>query len=360
MRYFLSDNSLKIHVDNPRSERPQVKDVPELLVLRADQIKMVVEATFRKMIGKEFKSQTLCVDIVLRSLGRFLKWSKLEELPRTFGEWQFFVSQWALWHISNRDSSMTLDGRCGVWNSTIRPWIEFLVDEDHIPLGILIPNFKLPKQVVANSSKPLIAASAPKSTYKGSVKKLDNTLAGPIFWKADVEYLDEFLAQLKEKDCVLGETLDDYWFRLVADFRKGKQMTKLVSDAEFMLRRERNDWKERLSPGLRRKTVVTAPTHPNGAAWTLRIIGHFLAVGQDLNCIGPHALRAHPAFNSNFARVMPSINPFIDATHLHSHQIAHTSGYHIVMRFLGILSSLDIAVAIAIIIREHPHLNPES
>jgi hypothetical protein len=360
MRYLLSDNSLTIHVDNPRSPRPQVKAVPELLVLPAEQITIVLEATFRKLHGKEFKTRIQCVDVVLRSLGRFLKWSKQKELPRTFGEWQFFLSQWALWHISNPHSSMTLENRCDVWNDQICPWIEFLVNDDLIPLGLTIPDLRLPRQAVSGTSKPSIAGSSPVSVYKRNPKNMDNTLAGPILWAADVEYLDEFLAQLKGKDRVLADALDDYWSRLVADFRKGKQMMKLVSTDELLNRCEKNDWKEKVFLGLRRKTLVASPSHPNGAAWVLKIIEHRMTAEQDLNCIGLQALREHPAFLTTFARVPLSVKPFADATQLLSHQIENLSSYLLVMRFMGLLSSLDIAVAIAILIREHPNLNPES
>jgi hypothetical protein len=360
MRYFLSDNSLTIHVDNPRSPRPQVKAVQELLVLPAEQITILLEATFRKLTGNEFKTRIQCVDVVLRPLGRFLKWSKLNELPRTFNEWQFFLLQWSLWHISNSGSSMTLESRCDVWNDAIRPWIEFLVNEDLIPQGMTIPDLKLPRQVVTGSSKPSIGSSSPRSVYKQNPKNLDNTLAGPILWKADVAYLDEFLAQLKEKDRVLADVLDDYWFRLVADFRKGKQLRELVSTDELLNRYEKNDWKEKVFPGLRRKTLVASPSHPNGDAWVLKIIDHQMTVEEDLNCIGIHALREHPAFLASFAKVTSSVKPFVDATHLLSHQIENLSSYLLVMRFTGLLASLDIAVAIAILIREHPNLNPES
>lgn len=361
MRYFLTESSLTVHVDNPRSNVPQVKNLPELLILPEEQIRLVLDATLRKAVGKGFHTQSHYIYVFLRPLGRFLKWSKLNQLPSDFGEWQFFLCQWALWHISNDESSMALESRCTNWNSVICPLIGFFVDEDIIPLGVSIPNLKLPKEVVTGLSKPTIGLHSPTSTYKHSEpKKVDNTLAGPLFWKDDVTYLDEFLARLKEKDEILGKVLDDYWFRLVADYRKGKKVIKEISDEEFASRLSKNDWKEKIFPGLRAKTLVTSPYHPRCAAWTLQILQRFLVSEDKLSCINAAHLRKHPAFLTYFAREWSSAKPFMDLSKLKPHQLACTDSYLIITRMLGLLNCLDMSVAMALLIREHPNFNPES
>jgi len=197
---------------------------------------------------------------------------------------------------------------------------------------------------------------------------INKTLAGPIFWHTDAEYLDEIEITLRHRDKVLADTLDDYWLRLVRDYRSGKKMLKQITEADWQQRERSGNWHVPFSfingTGIKceQKRVLASPKHPDGHIWALRLMRQELINSDDTKCLQAKRLQQHPAVMGAFL----ASNTQTPLTHLQSTstlspaQYAQLSAKKLYLRFLGVLTHCDMAIAMALLIREHANLTPDS
>ncbi|USX15334.1 hypothetical protein NHH88_05975 [Oxalobacteraceae bacterium OTU3CAMAD1] len=188
---------------------------------------------------------------------------------------------------------------------------------------------------------------------------------GPIFWTTDGDALEKIQQIMASRDETLAKLLHDYLVRSVRDYRTGRNLIRgkqaWIKNCESM-----QAWKpeddEIGSIGGYRPELVTHPSVPGSVANTVAVLSLILKTSADVDCLSAKALQVHPAFHTRFAhkRSAIALQQIRSMSALTDHQFEAQTALTLFMRFVGVLSPLDIAVACAILIREHPNFNPES
>ncbi|MGR5143574.1 hypothetical protein ACQKPX_18100 [Photobacterium sp. DNB23_23_1] len=386
MEFVQQGNSLTALIANPRKTEPHQCDISPLLILHEEDRNIILNATRRRSIAMACSTQICDVSSILRPFGQYLEWEiSLHNngecrLPTTFEGWQHLVLQFGLWYISRPNTEASLETLCHDGQSKIRPWLEFLQEEGQIPLGVILPDFNLPKELTNHGSAKkttLLGEQSLKPSHENEpVEKikdpLNKTLAGPIFWHSDAEYLDQVEATLRNRDQILANSLDDYWLRLVQDYRKGQKMLKQITADDWLFREQNALWKDTFERTIIDKTgrqyqkqssmVLTSSAHPEGHIWLLRMMQQQLDYSRDPECLEPKIFRQHPATTARLLECSKStpIYPLLNESTLSPMQAELLTSGQLYHRFLGLLNNTDMAVAMAILIREHANLTPEA
>lgn len=378
MRFVKKDGLLTVHLVNPRSTTPTVCELYELGRIQSATVELIVQAFRRRLEGSPYHTQKNKVRYVLRPLGVFLATRRVKGeahvIPCDFSGWQSLLCDYSIWWLTRADSVASLATRCTAWEKRARPFFEYLQEEGILPLGLVIPALKLPKEKIRfNPQKPKLLGESPavavSEIHQVEKAPIDKTLAGPIFWLGDAEYLDEIEGIMRSRDDILGAALDDYFLKLVQDYRTGRRLLRRISDSEWQERVSSNEW----IYGYARRNGVSfvrganpiplcAPLNPDGHLFLLKLIQHMLREAKTASDISLTKIRRHPAVNTTClkrAKQTP-IAPLRQLTMLTGDQVRQLSIAALVWRFTGILSLVDMAVAMAILIREHANVTPEA
>ncbi|WP_431474576.1 hypothetical protein RVM24_18965 [Marinobacter sp. KM021] len=380
MNFVRINGLLVVHLKDPRSTKPSTRELYELGKVNDPVVERIIEAFKRKLIGSPFRSQVNGLGCFLRPLGVFLNsWiadSSKKTVAFDLASWQACVCDFAVWWLVRDDSKATLATRCGVWQRVVIPFFEYLQEEDVLPFGLVFPKLKLPKeQTSSNPQQPKLIGESPAMAVseEHAIEKapLDRTLAGPVFWRADAEYLDEIETTLRERDAMLASALDDYWLKLIKDYRTGWRLKRQISDVEWHAQEAAGDWaygyytKAGITfddPKVGRRMPLCTPLNPRGHVWLLRFLQHFLLGLEDAKDFNLKAIQTHPAVCVScfkHPRRTP-IEPLRRLTALSNEQFDVIPTAAFFWRFFGLLSMLDMAVAITILIREHANWTPEA
>lgn len=360
MKFEIDTVSIIALVEDPRRNEPSRLDVSQLIVIPEAMLCHLLDISVRYCTGKKASSQRAFVTHGLRQFGRYLHSDVAKDyLPRDLYEWEFLTLQFGLWYISNQSSSSKLETRCSNWQAIICPWLQFLQEEGWLPLGVTWPNLKLPSETVpfgVTKRTHLLGELTTRETADNNFTKyLDKTIIGPVFWRSDAEYLDEVEKKLRQHDKILSGVLIDYWRKLVLDYRTGKRLLSYINEQKWMSA-ERERWR------YKSNRYLTSPSNIDGHIWTLRFLRQQIDRTNDLNCLTTHTLRAHPAVAYEFLKQerATAYKPLISLSSLTEAQSVFFSPRHVFNRFLGVLNNIDFSVALAILISEHPNLNPSS
>jgi len=368
MQFEYTHTQLFAILNNPRSTDPIKICVSNLLRLPSTFLKDLLTATENFSTGFRFRTKQSLVYQALRGFADFLEVHELEIPLTNLWDWQILVSEFVWWFLSRGSSKAKLKSRVSIWQKIVRPWLEFLILEGVIPTGLIICNLKLPSE---NSS----AGTALKATVLGesvadSVIKneqiikqsyVDKTLAGPIFWHSSEEYLDEIENSLRTRNTALKVILNDHWLKLVKDYRRGMMLMKKIPEDIFISRKYSGNWKIANSVPQRRNLYLTSPNVPLASSWILRLMKDEIENGDKTNCVSRASLSVHDAFAYDYCSISGTgIVEIKNSTSLNEHQQKYYSSSQLFERFLGILNSLDMSVALAILIQEHPNFTPEA
>jgi len=378
MDFVKKDGLLTVHVDNQRSTAPTACELHQLGLIQNPIVERVLQAFRKKVLGSPYNTQINNVVTILRPFGVFLNLRKVRGdanvVPSDFSSWQLFICDYSIWWLTRADSVASLSTRCTKWERMVRPFFEYLQEEGVLPLGLVIPALKLPKeQVCFSAQKPKLLGEQPAVAVRENQKinkiPIDKTLAGPIFWRADAEYLDEIEHIMRRRDTALGDALEDYWLKLVKDYQTGRRLLRKVSESEWNRRVDSNDWiygyhrRNGISFVSGAKVItLTSPRNPDGHLYLLKLVQHMLDEACEVNDFSQSKIREHPATPScclKGDRQTP-VAPLERLTALTEHQVGQLPKAAFIWRFAGILTVLDMAIAMAILIREHANLTPDA
>ncbi len=386
MQFIHQGNSLTVLVANPRKIEPERSDISALLILQTEERNSLLNATRQYAVGKSYRTQHHYVSSILRPLGHYLHWDtslyhkNVCRLPNTFESWQRLVLQFGLWYISRPDTKASLETLCKDMQGKVRPWLEFLQEEGLIPLGVILPDVNLPEEQgrYRSPKNPRLLGEQParpirQDDHIEKVKEpLDKTIAGPIFWHTDAEYLDEVETTLRKRDQILANVLDDYWLKLVRDFRCGQKMLQQITAEDWYLREQNVNWKDDVTITVVGKKssqyqkqvrrILVSKKHVKGHLWGLRMMQQQLEHSNDPQCLVTKKLCQHPATTNRFLINSDStpIDSLRNASALLPQQVELLSPAKLFHRFLGLLNATDMAVAMALLLREHSNLTPEA
>lgn len=355
---------LTILLDNPHQKSVHKMDISSLCVLPFDDIKRLIDATDRQLKGKGYRTQRGCLGMVVSRLGVYMQQRGITSLPRSYNSWQYMIFDWYAWYLSHGGSTASIEVRVLNWNFRVNPWLRGLCEEGLLPLGVVLPGNKFPDESVRDGS-PMRPDLIGVESVQPTERPINKTIAGPVFWRNDIEYLDEIEILLRQRNGLLAQVVDDHLLRLVKDFRCGRNLMRQVSDASLLDRLSRSCW-HAPATGLPKFSShnqrVTNPRMPNSDAWVLRVMGHLLETGDSDACLSTNKLRSHPALTVNFLNLKDytAVGEICSKTSLRDDQLDRVQWRLLYMRFLGVLLPVDMAVACCILIQEHPNLNPES
>ncbi|MCF8981992.1 hypothetical protein GIW46_27765, partial [Pseudomonas syringae] len=105
-----------------------------------------------------------------------------------------------------------------------------------------------------------------------------------------------------------------------------------------------------------------SPMNPEGHIWALQIMRNAISRSDDIYCISTSVICQHPALNARFITEssqtpLQGLNEWCS---LDKAQLALLKPYQLYARFLGVLTVTDMAVAVAILLQEHPNFTPEA
>lgn len=365
MRIEISQVKVVAYLENPDRQADHAVDLSSLRHLLPALIRRILDATQARIEGKRYKTQAAYLRSSVVTFGRFLQLRGICSLPIHLDECQALILDFYIWYLSTGHYKATLVTRTRSWDQTISGWLCMLGEEGVLPRGLMIPKTTLPRLVVANGT-----ALWPRSIGDGPAVSTNSapvgrTLYGQIFWTTDVDAIEEIEQVMRSRIESLSKYCDDYWHRTVKDFHVGLKLIRSKSEwikarASTQLWGPDNDALDCLKcfrPGL-----ATHPNVPGSEAATLAILGYILRTSNDVSCLSAKSLSCHPAFCSRFARkrAFSSQDLLYELSSLTKNQLELQTVMSMYLRFLGVLSPLDIAVACAILIQEHPTLNPES
>ena len=294
--------------------------------------------------------------------GYFLQEHQIIALPKSFSDWQIHVLKWLSWYLSYNQATHQLKYRVRDWDTMAIPWLRGLVDEGVLPEGLALPRAKL-KREIGRPRGPRNPELMGDTGAKPTQEPVNKTIAGPIFWRSDLDYLDEIERTLHGRNELVRKVTDDYWLRLVKDYRSGKNLARRIDSKKFAKRYDMKDWSVRgWRAAAQGPKYVTSCGAPDGAAWALKVLEKELATGRTRDVFVGKRLEDNVGLQTRFltrTNATP-VNELDDLTALTANQAAFLDIRQIFMRFLGVLTTLDAAVARLILIQEHPNLSPWS
>lgn len=361
MRFEINGASIQAVITVPRQNTLSYSDVSDLKIIPAEQLSVLLDFCVRYAEGKKATTQKIFISNALRPFGKYLNSHVARSsgnFPASFEDWQFLTLQFGLWYISHPDSKAELKTRCLNWQKSVCTWFDYLQEEGWLPLGVIWPDLRLPEETVALSSQDStrLVGELPHQHLDDELEMgvLNKTIAGPVFWSTEAEFLDDTEAKLRQRDQVLGDALLDYWVKLTRDYRNGQRLLRSLSEEAWMLN-EDTEWRI-----TARRRLLTSPLNDDAHVWVLRFMHQQMRYSDDPKCLARSSLCAHPAVSNALFKqssVTP-VGPLLGLTALSPEQYRFLTLRHLFNRFAGIFNNTDLSVAVALLIREHPILNP--
>lgn len=364
MWFEISESAIFGVFDDPNRPENLRVNLDTLLPIAAADRDQLLAASQAFLSTKKYQTQLGLARGGLVKFGQYVRDKDICIIPNSndVDGWQFQILDWFSWYLVHSHERRLYKSRVKGWDTVAVPWLKGLVDEVYLPDGLFFPRAKNRNQRGKPRSprRPEIVGDKSASTTS---RPIDKTIAGPLFWRSDSEYLDEVETLLRKRDRALRRAVDDYWLRLVKDFREGKRLIRLVPDDEFEERRSRNDWTvhRRFSRMAKKNARVTIPCVPRSESWALRVLQSELRETSNDQVFSASSIAMHPAFSPLFMkdRSWTPIEPLLTKTALTPEQASALESRSMFMRFLGILTTLDAAVATVILLQEHPNLTPQ-
>ncbi|MEM1174014.1 MAG: hypothetical protein AAGI27_04325 [Pseudomonadota bacterium] len=350
--------------DDPNRPANLRMGLDSLSGLRNSDLEPLLAATQKYLSPKKYPTQVALARGSLVKFGQYLREKEQSRLPafNDIDGWQFIIFDWFAWYLLSSHETVGFQSRTKAWDTSAVLWLRGLVAEEYLPDGLIYPRARKKSRLGKKRSprRPDFIGEYSATTTNNPI---DKTLAGPLFWRSDSEYLDEIELVLRKRDNALRRVVDDYWLRLTKDYRAGKRLLRLVSMDEFREREELNHWTVHLADKINGKdTPVSSPDVERSASWALHILRSELCTSSSEYVFSNTSLVAHPGCRSGFLqkRFGTPIDPILDSTALTREQASLMDSRLLFMRFLGVLTLLDVTVAIIILIQEHPNLTPQA
>jgi hypothetical protein len=365
MHYQICQKTIAIFIDNPDRLKPHEMDASSLRVLAKQDVAALLDATQRTICGMRYTTQLGHLRSAVIQLGNYLCDRKVNSLPKDDLTWQHLIVDFHAWYLSNSTSRAKLTSRAKQWDQSVAPWFSSLISEGVVPRGLTIPRTQLRKEVTLHGSARNSRVIGIQGALPLEQAVIGGALGAELFWKTDEAALDGMHAKLRSKLKQLDDVLDDYWLRLVKDYRAGRRLVSGVSRDLLNRCEASGDWRagsNGLGEGALANRLITHPSVPGSDAAVLVIMERILELSDDPSCISIESLQKHRAFYARFGNKATGTptEELLKLTSLTDDQKLLQTRLGLYCRFLGILNPLDFAVAAAILIREHPNFNPQS
>lgn len=363
MKYQITEDSIFVLLENPDRVAPHRACLNPLLSMRETDAHVLLTATCKRLFSFKYRTQ-LSYLRAIRQFAVFLNEQDVHALPSTQLEWQELIVECYAWHLGRKQGGR-LRTRQQLWRDSFQTWFRMMQEERIIPGVVRVPKARLRTELSRHGSvkSPKTIGELPPPSRLQHEHAHNKTLAGDLWASGDIEYLRAIEALLHQRVQTLTTVVDDHWLRLVRDYRTGRNLMRSVPHAEFMSCAQGGDWRSTFRlKGMIHPFLRTSPSVPSSEAWTLRIMHDVLQTSNSRDCLKADMLVKHPGLGAHFLAGVEStpVNELRKKTALRTNQVECFTLKMLYMRFLGVLSQIDIAVACVILIQEHPNLNPQA
>jgi hypothetical protein len=363
MKYEITTTSITVIVDNPNRAVPHRVCLAPMRAMLDNDIDELLTASCRRLSRYKYNTQ-LAYLWMIKKFALFLGEQGTIALPVKEWRWQELIVECYAWQLGGKRGGR-LSSRQKQWRNSFQKWFRMMQEEGVIPTTVRIPKARLRPEVSRHGSvkAPRNLGEHPPGNSVSFRRGRNKTLAGDLWASSDMEYLRAIEVTLHHRVAVLRNVVDDYWCRLVRDYRTGLNTMRNVSEADFLSCVRTGDWNSAVQPTkASRPYLRTSPSVQNSEAWALSIMRHVVRTSNSIDCLKSTVLARHPGLYARFllcARYTP-LEVLRKKSALRPEQIMRYTHHMLYQRFLGILSQVDIAVACVILIQEHPNLNPMS
>jgi len=348
-------------LDDPkRTKETLVKQSFANTRLTEQQVTLIADSMLRKYGGLSIHTQTSLTSEFLRPLFAFFQTSEIL-WPTTSSEWQMAVYSFFKFYLTDSSwGQLKMWTRLRTWQTRIGMLMEFLVEDEVIPLDVKIPRIEGKKIQSLANNQPLLAK--PNGSVVDITTQPKKLLVDINFGLPNAEYLDEV-----EKQCIhlidtIRSTCLEHWDGLMKDREVGRKLAAQVTDVQIEEAIRTQQFGSRRPQG---GAVIKygSPSHPQGHMWALAILRRNLEIGNDIQCVSPETLRSSPFFPNRLFFKNTEGESYTALDRLTSLKLEQWQSLSLPSRFYrfgGLISNLDAAAFCCLMIIEHPELTSES
>lgn len=272
--------------------------------------------------------------------------------PTCSSDWQSIILEFLKFYISaNNFSKATLSTKIEIWHTRITAFLNVLIDDGVIPIGLIIPNIRLKNESSINTFKKTLKNTLPQETTT-----LDKLIIDKSFALDEEMFLDKVEIRLRRQISILKAVCLEHWEAIIADNNLAKSFTK---DKKYD---GINDFLDQLNESTSPKkkyNFIGSSEGNEGYIWTILIIRKLLQISSNTDCISIKSLANHRCFRKRPLSFKQSrqLEP-ISSLNTRAFNALDSSGvfYH----FCGVLSGADVAAICTLLTIEHPNFNPMS
>ena len=357
MRYEIKNKVLTFYLDDPKRADESTRTVSFIgTVLTEANLIPMMDALVRKFGGYSMSSQSRVHGHLVRPLLTMIKTSGCH-WPQRSVEWQLLVAQFFQYFLTdNRWSQAKTSIRIRMWKSTINPSLEFLKDEEIIPLDVVIPRLTEKKVKSLASSQPILGQANPRILTSSDVAR--KLLVDIDFGMTDADYLDSVEMKCRRLVGIIKDVCIMHWNGLMSDAETGRKLAAQVTNTDIDEAVVTGQYKSPTKYGV---YPYASPIHSQGVNWALAIVRRTLNVAKDIECISIDALSSSPFFNKvTFTSPARSYGALSICTAMPQDAWLQLTPQAQFYRFAGMLTNLDVAAVRCLLTIEHPHFNAES
>lgn len=359
MRYEIKNQSVTFYLDNPKRARESTATQSFAGTgISEKQIISLAECLVKKFHGQSLSSQIAITGVFLRPLFAYFRVTGTP-WPTTSADWQLAVYGFFQFYLTDTSWSQARAWfRMRAMQSKISGLLEFLKEEEIIPLDVVIPKTNQRRISSLAKDQPLLGQLG--VSLADVAMQPSKLLVDINFGMNDADYLDAVEKKCRHLVSVIQETCLTHWNGLMQDAETGRQLAEQVTDARI---------EEAVTTGqygtLRPKGGApiryASSSSPQGHIWALAIVRHKLATATDIGCVSLRTLRSSPFFrNHALNSKRTSYTALGDLTAMTPAQWQILTFPAQFYRFAGFLSNLDAAAACCLLSIEHPEFTSES
>lgn len=359
MRYEIDCEEVTFYLDNPKRDDPDTRRLSFAGTgLTPAQVILLLDATVDWRRGTRLSTQEAAIKGIvdffagLRALG--VPW------PTHSQDWTLLVLNFYQWYFTNTESGFRTDIRSKVWSSHLGPWLDYLKDNEIIPLDVVVPRVHTKKLAsLVGGVNQLLGQGRQRITDPAvPAQKL---LVDVSFGMTDSDYLDAIEKQCRHLVGVIKEVCLQHWRGAVRDAETGRKLAAQVSDDMIDRALAEDCYGEVLKSSHGLLVKYASPTHPQGIAWALAWVRYCLRRGNSRDCVSTSTIRQSPFFYKQAFQGSQNNYPALsELTTLTTVQWENLPGITRFYRFTGLLSALEAAAACALLTIEHPQFTSES
>lgn len=361
MRFEIKNQLITFYLDNPKRAAETIATQSFAGTgLSEQQIIPLAESLVKKFRGQLLGSQSNVTTAFLRPLFSYLK-STETPWPTTSADWQLTVfGFFQFFLVDTAWSQAKTVHRMRLWQTLISGLLEFLIEEEIIPLDVKIP--KIYQKRIHSLAKDQPLLGQPRAKFGNIATQPKKLLVDISFGMTDSDYLSAVEKKCRHLVDVIRDTCTTHWDALMQDGETGQKLAKLVTGIEIeeAFNNERN---VTYRPKGVRSTRYASPSHSQGHARALAIVHQKLTNGTGIKCVSVDTLRASPLFPKRLFYTNQRHESYASLeslTALKKEQLHILSLPSRFYRFAGLLSNLDAAAACCLLIIEHPEFTSES